>query len=98
MLIQRMSAGAYSAPWREDTQRIADVFPDGMADTAATKILHRNGFACARQQLGDGSGAKLECLRETNELVCLGRYGITIFLNAANVVTSRSANSYHACL
>ena len=98
MLIQRMSAGAYSAPWREDTERIADVFPDGMADTAAAKVLHRNGFSCTRQELGDDSGAQLKCMRETNELICTGRYTITIFLSAANVVTNRTAGSYHACL
>ena len=98
MLVQRMRAGAYSAPWREDTERIADVFPNGMAETAAAKLLRRNGFACKRQELSDGSGAQLHYSRETNEFICTGRYGITISLSAANVVTNRNANSYHACL
>ena len=98
MLVQRMNAGPHSMPWREDTERIADVFPAGMTETAAAKLLHRNGFTCTRQEPSDGSGAQLQCMRETNELICTGRYSITIFLSGANVVTSRTARSYHACL
>jgi hypothetical protein len=98
MLVHRMSAGSHSMPWREETERIADVFPDGMAEAAAAKLLHRNGFVCTRREPGDASGAQLECMRETNEFICTGRYAITIFLSTANEVTNRTANSYHGCL
>jgi len=97
-LVQRMNAGSHSMPWREDTERIVDFFPDGMPEIAASKLLHRNGFGCTRREPGDGSGAQLQCIRETNEFICTGRYTITVFLSAANVVTSRTANSYHGCL
>lgn len=98
MLVQRMRTGSHSLPWREDTERIADVIPDGMAATAAANLLRRNGFACTRQEPSDGSGAQLQCMRQTNVLICTGMYSITIFLSAADVVTSRTAHSYRGCL
>jgi hypothetical protein len=98
MLVQRMNADSHSMPWREETERIADVFPDGMTETAASELLHRNGFACTRRKPSDGWSAQLQCIRETSEFICRGRYAIIIFLSAAHVVTSRAANSYHGCL
>jgi hypothetical protein len=98
MLVQRMSAGPYSAPWRDDTERVAAIFPDGMASTEAVELLSRNGFSCSRQEPEDDRDAQLNCMREISEIVCRGRFTINISLSTRNTVVKRSANSYHACL
>jgi hypothetical protein len=98
MLVQRMSAGPYSAPWRDDTERVAPIFPDGMASTEVVELLDRNGFYCSRKEPSDGRDGQLDCLRETNGIVCTHRFAINISLSTSNTVINRTASSYHACL
>ena len=52
----RMTGGPYTAPWPDDTEQIADIFPAGMPATALT-LVRRNGFSCAvRNSTADQDG------------------------------------------
>src|ERR1700749_1741000 len=45
-LLERMQGGAYQAPWRDETARVSDLFPDGMSRDAVAAFLKHNGFSC----------------------------------------------------
>jgi len=94
----RMTGGPYAAPWRDDTWRIADIFPAGMSAAEALALLRRNGFSCNVRNSTTDQDGQLSCARTLKQLICLSRLKIDISLNAANTIADRTANSYSACL
>jgi hypothetical protein len=89
-LVQRMMGGYHS--WRDDSGRIADVFPAGMRSDDAFQLLRRNGFSCT------ASDTQINCMRQINRaLVCGGQFDINVSFDAANFVTTRTAKSYFMC-
>ena len=95
-LIERMQGGTYQAPWRDETARISNLFPDGMRTDAAVAVIKRNGFSCDRSRSGN-AGKRLECIRKISSFVCVVSYTVSIAADS-DELQGLHAQSYAACL
>jgi hypothetical protein len=96
-LVRRMQPGNRAAPWRDETPRIADLFPDGMSRAAAMKYLATNGFSCAEDKLR-GEVNQFKCVRDIAGLPCRLIYSVYLSLRDDETIGNRKADSYAGCL
>jgi hypothetical protein len=94
-LIERMRGGVHQAPWRDETARISDLFPDGMSQDAAVTLLRQNGFSCGQGDSADPP--QIACTRKVSGFPCTLSYVVNLVLDRDSV-RGRNAQSYAACL
>jgi hypothetical protein len=80
---------------RDETPRIAHVFPAGMTQNSAVALLKRNGFGCKSNDR-DEAGSVI-CIRAASTVVCSTTYTITLLVSAGSI-SDRKAESFMACL
>src|SRR3954468_9999532 len=74
-LVEQMRCRIGCAIRRDDTSRIAHIFPEGMTRDAAMTVLRRNGFGCENDRNPD-SAVAIICNRRDRGLVCTPHYTI----------------------
>ena len=79
---------------RDETARIAHVFPAGMTPSAATSLLKRNGFSCKRSDRNE-TGPTV-CTRKISTVVCRTTYTVMLTVSAGSI-SDRKAESFMAC-
>jgi hypothetical protein len=96
---QLRSAGEpHNSPWRDETPRLAPLFPDGMPADSARSLLRASGFSCTQAKDGPGEDIRLNCFRETHPLLCVVKYAVELTLDRDRRVIGRSGSSYTVCL
>jgi hypothetical protein len=96
-IVQRLAAGPHDAPWRDETLRVAELFPTGTEIGAARARLAANGFSCAQATLPDAR-IRLSCTRETHPLFCVHRYLVEFTADRGGQLADRGGSSYAVCL
>jgi hypothetical protein len=97
-VIRQLRSCTYNAPWRDETPRLAALFPEGMAMDSARSLLGASGFSCTQSQAEAGKGIQLTRVRKAHGSVCNGTYTVDLTIDRDQGVTGRSGNSYIACL
>jgi hypothetical protein len=97
-VVHQLTNNPHTTPWEEDvSDRVAQLFPDGMSADAALALLRKNGFSCTTAaQLSSQEG--FACHRTTHVFVCNNYYDIELLLDHRRNIVGRKAKFHESCL